>query len=139
MSDAIESQGFLFEVQTIDTTPEWLEVKEMKDWNENQAESADIDVTHLQSTRKEYLTGLADDGTFTMACNYLMNDPGQLEMRAARADREARNMRCTFSDGSVATFTGFVKSFPMSGAVDQAVTGNVSIRITGEFVIDPMS
>lgn len=138
-TQAIESQGFKFEVQTTDSVPAWLEVKEMKTFNEQQGESADIDVTHLQSSRKEYLIGVPDDGTLSMDCNFLMNDPGQIEMRAARADRGVRSMRITFSDGSIATFSGFVKSFPMQGGVDAAVTGSVSIRISGEFLIDPMS
>lgn len=133
MSDAIESQGFLFEVLTAASPNFWLPVKEMKDWNENQGESQDIDVTHLQSESKEYLIGVPDNGNFTMACNYLMSDPGQVEMRTARADRAKRQFRCTYSNGRVALFEGFVKSFPHQGAVDQAVTGNVNIRVTGEF------
>jgi hypothetical protein len=137
MSEAIESQGFKFEVHTTDSPGIWLEVKEMKTWNEAQAESADIDITHLRSIRKEYLVGLADDGTLSMDCNFLLKDPGQLEMRSARSDRQERSFRVTYSDGSIATFSGFVKSFPHQGAVDAAVTGSVSIRVTGEFEIAP--
>lgn len=137
MSDAIESQGFLFQVHTTDSPGSWLEVKEMKTWNEQQAESADIDVTHLRSVRKEYRIGLADDGTLSMDCNFLMGDAGQIEMRAARSDRQERSFKATYSNGAIATFTGFVKSFPHQGAVDAAVTGSVSIRVTGEFQITP--
>jgi hypothetical protein len=72
-----------------------------------------------------------------MDCNFLINDPGQIAMRAARASQNVQNFRSTFSDGATAEFSGFVKSMPNSGGVDQAMTGSINIRITGSVVLTP--
>jgi hypothetical protein len=133
---AIKAQGFKLEIETgAFSPPHWLEVKEVKSFNEQQAESADIDVTHLQSTAKEFLTGLPDNGTFTGDINFVIGDPGQIAMRAARESQTVQNFRATFSDTSTAEFSGFVKSMPVSGGVDQAVASSFSIKVTGEVVL----
>jgi hypothetical protein len=135
---AIKAQGFKLEIETGASSPiVWTEVKEVKSFNEQQAESADIDVTHLQSAAKEFLTGLPDNGTFTGDINFVIADPGQLAMRAARDSQDIQSFKATFSDDSTAEFSGFVKSMPISGGVDQAVTGSFSIKVSGAVVLTP--
>jgi len=137
-TNAIKSQGFKLEIETTVSSPVvWTEVKEVKTFNLQQAEAADIDVTHLQSTAKEYLVGLQDNGTFGGDMNFVIEDPGQVAMRAAMAAQSQENFRATFSDGATAEFSAFVKSMPLSGGVDQAVTGTFSLKVTGVVVLTP--
>jgi hypothetical protein len=76
--------------------------------------------------------GLQDFGTFQLDCNHLPDDLGQVEMRTAKADRDIRTFRVTFSDTGTAVFKGFVLSNAISGGVDAKVDGSFSIRISGD-------
>lgn len=133
MSDAIESQGFTFEIGDDGDSPvTYTEIGEITSFNGFDGQAAEIDVTHLGSTAKEFLMGLQDFGTFNLEVNYLPADTGQAALRAAKASREIQSFRATFSDDSTATFQGFVLSAPASGSVDSKVDGSFAIRISGD-------
>ena len=132
MSDAIEAQGFLFKIGNGDSPLTYTEVAEVKSFTGFDGAAAEIDVTHLQSTAKEFLMGLQDYGSFNIDTNYLSGDAGQVLMRAAKDSREVQDLQITFSDLTTATFQGFVLSAPTSGAVDAAVDGSFAVRITGD-------
>jgi len=131
MSDALETQGFKLEIGNGSSPLGFTEVKEIVSFQGFDGEASEIDVTHLQSTAKEFRMGLQDFGNFSVETNYLPNDPGQDLVRAAKASRVIHNFRATFSDASTATFTAFVKSAPVSGGVDAKLDGSFSLRISG--------
>lgn len=132
MVDAIESQGFLFQIGNEDSPLTYTQVKGVNSFNGFDGQAAEIDVTTLQSTAKEYLMGLQDFGSFSIETNFLSADSGQDKMRAAKDSREVQDFKITFSDASIATFQGYVTSAPVSGAVDGKVDGSFAIRITGD-------
>jgi hypothetical protein len=115
MANAIETQGFYFRIGNEDSPLTYTEVKEVTSFTGFDGQAAEIDVTHLQSTAKEFLMGLQDFGTFSIECNYLPADSGQDKMRAAKTSREIQDFRVEFSDASTATFQGYVTSAPVSG------------------------
>ena len=131
MSNAIETQGFKFEIGNGDSPLTYTEVKEVVSFNGFDGKASEIDVTHLRSTAKEFLMGLRDFGNFNLETNYLPSDAGQDAMRAAQASREVQDFKITFSDDTSATFQGYVLSNPLSGGVDSKVSGSFDIRITG--------
>ena len=108
-------------------------VKECKSFAGFDGESGETDVTSLDSAAKEFLAGLRDYGGISFEMNWLGDDTGQIALRAAADSGAAKNWKLTLISGTndVAAFTGFVKSVPISGAVDAAVTGSFRIRITG--------
>ncbi len=96
-------------------------------------EAADIDTTHLRSTAKEFLTGLQDFGGVTLALWMKNADAGQKKLRSLKGAAAVGTFSITLSDGTVAAFRGLVKSFSLSNITpDGAVSGNVSIKVTGE-------
>lgn len=132
-SNALPAQGFKVEVSAAGISPlVYTEVKEIAKFNGFDGKAAEIDVTNLQSTAKEFIMGLQDFGTMTLDCNHVPTDPGQVIMRTAKSDRVKRQFKLTFSDMSTAAFLGFVLSNPISGAVDAKVDGSFAIRITGD-------
>jgi hypothetical protein len=132
MANALETQGFKFEIADPTTSPlAYVEVGEVTSFTGFDGAAAEIDVTHLQSVAKEWLMGLQDFGTFNLEVNYLPTDAGQDDMRAAKASRDIQAFRVTFSDNSTATFQGYVLSAPVSGGVDAKVDGSFAVRITG--------
>jgi len=139
VSEAIESQGTLLEIgqgnaATVlpgaDVFDEWGSVTTIT--GVGSGEAPDIDVTVLRSTAREFLTGLADGGTVNIAFFRASGNTGQQSAYAAWQGRQRRNFRITWSDGVVTSFAGSVKSFGRDAAVDGAVQGSATIRISGE-------
>ena len=138
MANAIETQGFSLEVSDSGISPlVYTEILEITSFQGFDGQAAEIDVTHLQSAAKEFLMGLQDYGSFSLETSYLPEDAGQVELRAAKADRVKRTFRATFSDGATAVFDAFVLSAPISGGVDAKVDGSFQLRITGGVTFTP--
>ena len=95
--------------------------------------AAEIDVTNLASTAKEYRLGLVDNGSFTMTIDHSNADGGQAALQARRIDGVATNMKVILPSGTTptASFSGLVKKFNKSAAVDGVVTASVDVRVNG--------
>ena len=97
-------------------------------------EAQDIDVTHLRSTGKEYLTGLPEFGNVTL--NLWLpssSDTGQAKLRALRETQTAAVFTITLASGQVAAFVGLVKSFAVTGLeVDGAVQCSCTIKVSNQ-------
>lgn len=98
-----------------------------------------IDATTLQSTGKEKLIGLKDEGTFTLSCVHLPTDVGQIRVQAVRASGLATGFKVSFSDAdtTVLGFDGFAMSYTLSGGVDELTAVEIGIEITGSIEINP--
>ena len=132
MSSAIKTQGFTLKIGDSGDSPgQLVAIGEIVNFQGFDGQAAEIDVTHLQSTAKEFLMGLQDFGQFQIDVNYLPADAGQVEARAAKASATVKQFLATFSDASTATFSGYVLSNPVSGGVDAKVDSSFVIRITG--------
>lgn len=93
--------------------------------------ASDVDVTDLQSTAMEYISGLVDNGKFGFDLKTLNADPGQQALRAARVSGAVTGFRLTLPDTKVATWSALVKTTPISGAVNAVLKGKVDTKITG--------
>lgn len=133
MSQAIVTQGFNIKIGDVGDSPASLTtISEVVNFSGFDGAAAEIDVTHLESTAKEFLMGLQDFGTFQLDVNYLPDDPGQVEARAAKASQTKKLFLITFSDNNTAQFQGFVLSASISGGVDSKVDSSMSIRVSGD-------
>lgn len=113
-------------------TPQaYLPVPEARSLHFADAASAEIDVTTLLSTSKEYLLGLQDAGEFSFEMNYVPFDPATIELRQAKADAQVRGLRIDFHDGSTFACRAFVKTLPFQTDYQTAVTGSATLKITG--------
>lgn len=91
-----------------------------------------IDSTDLDSTAREKLMGLADEGTFTVNCNYHDDDVGQVALMTARADRSLVSFELKLPGiTQVYKWDGFVQTGETSGGVDAKVERAFAIEITG--------
>lgn len=110
----------------------WTEISNLKTYSGFDGEAAEIDVTNLASTAKEFRTGLQDFGSFSFDWDIDLADAGQSAVRAAQASGSVKNFKLTLPNESTASFTGLVKNATnMSGGVDQIVGGSVAVKITG--------
>lgn len=96
-----------------------------------------IDVSHLGSTRKEYLPGLADNGTIDVECNFIagteqmalytmFNDSSDPEFFQIRIPTDSSKTR--FHQFS---FQGIMSKWALADAVDAKVRLSMTIQTTG--------
>lgn len=99
----------------------------------NNGTSAEVDVTNLTSSWKEFLLGLPDGGTLTADIHTDMGDAGQAAAYAAKNSRIACDIRVVLPAGTTPTWTarGFVKKFDLMLGVDAPVKTGFEFRVTG--------
>ena len=136
---AAPTQGTTISTETVPDSGTFdLPIGEVVSWNGPTANKAEIETTHLLSTAKEYIPGLADYGQFTMEMNW--TDPEDAGQAALRQNFEASgnvtlNFQYSPGGGSrTGTFSGFVSDYPSSGSADAKVDQSCTIRVTGPVV-----
>lgn len=132
-SNAILAQGTKFAVSADVSPPSWSDIPEISTLGGPDGSSPTIDVTDLDSTGREYLVGLKDEGSFALGINYIMTNAVHMTLRAAWANRTKLRFRITWPDTgtTVWEFSGYITGFAGDAGVDQAVTAQVTIKITG--------
>lgn len=149
MSGEIRTQKTqVFLLNTVDTTGDVEEIKNVTDVGEFGPQADDIDATNLMSDAKEYFVGLPDNGQADLQLNFDPTDPvHQLLNDIAGTANRLQFMVC-FSDGTssptdvagvltaganrtCAKFTASVKSFRGSVKANDLVRDTCSLRISG--------
>lgn len=135
MTDAIPTQGVVV-ARGNGASPEVFNaIAEIRSFDGPGGSASVIDASSLDSTAREKLMGLPDEGQFSFEANLVKGDTnGQDALRADRAARVARNFKVTLPDGSPETeitFTAYVLEFRITGGVDEVITAAITLEITG--------
>lgn len=101
--------------------------------------AGEIDVTTFDSTAKEYIIGLRDEGTITLEMVRDVADPGQNALISAFKTRVKRKLVIDFSTlvieasavGARLTADAYVSGFSYSLGTDDAVKASATLRLTG--------
>ena len=96
-------------------------------------EAADIDTTHLDSTAKEFLTGLPDNGNIEISMNGIADDAGHTELLTAMDAQERRWVKITWSNADVWYIKALVKKYTWSAGVDAKIEASSSFRTSGSW------
>lgn len=135
---ALESQGLFcwFTTTTSGSTAATALVEEVKSISGPSGAAAVLDITHLQSTAKEKMIGLRDEGQISLSVNYVCGTNAtnmQNKMRESRAQRTKSCIRIGFSD-TYRTMLGakcYVSGFAVNAGVDNVLEGNITCEISG--------
>lgn len=92
----------------------------------------EIDVTHLDSTAKEFLIGLQDFGNLTLELQVISGDSGQSRLRTLKGGGTIGTFKWQLSNLEVSAFRALVKSFPAGTPSNDAVRSSVQLRVTSE-------
>jgi len=100
------------------------------------ATKAQIDVTDLSSTAKQFLGGLADFGQMTVEIHYI---PGNAVHTAIRNDfinaaSPVHNWKLLFVNSHQWAFQAFVMGFPGNTQMNATQKGTITLRLTGPVV-----
>jgi len=93
-----------------------------------------IDTTSLESSAKQKMMGLPDEGQFTFEVNLIPDDAGQIELRQDRAARALGEciLMLTDDDNTALEFKAYCLGFSISGSVDNVVRASITLEITGD-------
>jgi hypothetical protein len=123
MSDAIAAIGATI---TIGAVP----IEEVRDITGLELTTDEVDVTNHSSPDfgEEVLPTIKRWGTISFPMNAVPGAAGQEALYTAWAARSLDDYVLTYTNGVVATFTGFVSSFSLSAAVTDINMVDVTIR-----------
>ncbi|QTD91760.1 phage tail tube protein [Burkholderia anthina] len=131
-SSAISAQGSQVFVNTSATeTPTWTKVKNVKSFSGIDGTPTVLDASDLDSTAKEKVLGLSDNGTFSIVVNRDLSDAGQSALMAAKTSGAKIGLKITLPDGTGDTFDVLVKTFPLVGGTDALLESTIAMEITG--------
>lgn len=118
------------------TPTAWVQIKEVKSIKPSGASASKIDVTDLDSTAKEYRTGLVDHGTFSCDVNILETDAGQIAVLAAFLASTTNNYKVV-TPAKTRTFNATCLKFPTSPdlSIDSVQVGSAEFQINGTITV----
>jgi len=136
---AILTQGTTFSIDDDAGSPVVINgIQSMTGLGSTQANK--IDVTTLQSTRKEYRMGLADWGDFSLSFIWNLDDLGQAEMLEACDAQSTRTFIITLPatdpvfTKNVGTMEVMVLNMQVDVAADGVLQGTANLAVTGDIV-----
>ena len=132
-SSALTSQGMTIAIGNGASPEVFATINEVKSIDGPGGQTNEIDVTDLNSTAKEFILGLQDEGDITLDMNYLPSDTQHALLRTLRGTGATNNYRITFTDSPATTWTfaALVKGFSISNAVDNVTGLSVVLRVSG--------
>lgn len=99
---------------------------------------AEVEATHMESPdrRREWISGLIDDGEGTFEINYIPGSETDELIREALSEGDQRGYKVVLpvADGTTWEVSGLciVKGYERSVPIDDRMTATVTIRFTGE-------
>ncbi len=99
-------------------------------------ESPLVDVTHYQSSRREFINGLADGKEFTAKANYLPNDVTQLAAIAAKQSGASKNVRVVLPSPHTDNWFYFavqIRAYEIMPPVDGKMEIQFTFKPSGDF------
>lgn len=132
-SNAILAQGTKFAYSADESPPSWSDIPEIRTLGGPDGSAPTIDVTDLDSTGREYVLGLKDEGSFSLGIMYIPQNAVHAALRTAWGNRTKLRFRVTFTDATTTVweFSGYVTGFSGNAAVDTVIEATVGIKITG--------
>lgn len=130
---AIESQGItvFWTTSTAFTTSQ--PVSDVTSVSGPGISAGKIDVTSLQSTAKEFIMGLRDNGDVSLDMIYNSTDLGQLALRNDLNTRTKRRIAIKIPDATTTLWhcEAYCTNWSLSGSVDNVQKLSATIGLTG--------
>lgn len=134
---ALNSQGSKISHAPLGSPAAWVEIEEATSISGPNGTLSLIDVSHLQSTRKEYLPGLADNGTIDVECNFTAGTEQMALFDLFNASSDPEPFMIQVPTDSTRTlfhaftFMGIMTKWALGDAVDAKVKLSMTIQTTG--------
>lgn len=99
--------------------------------------SPTVDVTTMDSTAREYITGLKDSGEITFDMIFVGTNAQQQGLRTDQTNGTVRNFKLILNDATLEanrttlSISAVVTNFALTGQTDDAWRASVSLKISG--------
>jgi hypothetical protein len=93
-----------------------------------------VEVTHMQSTAKEYIYGLADGVEFGVSVNYNPTNATHVALLVAQAARTTKNMKLTLPSGGGSltfSFAALIKGWRLPLGPNAAGVMTFNLKLSG--------
>jgi predicted secreted protein len=138
MSNAFSGVGSKFR-RWNKTSGKWEAVAEVKSISGPTMSREMIDVTSLDSTGgyREFIPSFRDGGTITLSINFTY--AGYKLLKQDFQSDVLNNYEIYLADGTSIEFSGYVQDLPITVKFDDAVTSEITIKVSGLVTIDQVS
>ena len=103
------------------------------DVSDPKQELAHVETTTYASTDKEFIPGLLDNGEITLKLTYT----GAIAAVVQSLLKQVIGFQITKADGAAITFEGFITSVSGTNPLDNRVTFDVGVKVTGTVTFVP--
>lgn len=114
---------------------EWFALKGVEDVNFPNAQTGEIEVTHMDSPNgdKEFIPGLNDNGEVAVTTHWVPGSEQDVLILAIRAARELVQLRFTppGTNATPETYAAFPKGYERVAPVGDKMTSTITFRING--------
>jgi len=136
MSVALSSMGMLLKHGDGGGTEVFTTVPGIKSIQGPGGSAAEIDVTDLSSTAKEFRLGIHDEGSLTVSFFFAPANATQAACRTDHIAKTLRNWKLLFTDAGPTTwsFSAYVTAFSIDNGIDNVTMATMTLRISGSIV-----
>lgn len=138
-SQALLGYGSTFEIANSSSSPtSFVSLGEVTSIKPPSPTQDQIDVTHMQSPnrRREFISGLIDNGECSFEMNYLPGSAGDTELNEILdlpvGSSRARMCRIRYPNGVTHTFLAELQSYEANIPVDDKMSATVTFKVTGD-------
>lgn len=136
MTEAQIGYGAEFWMEDDAATPVLTKLGEVTGISLPNAQTEEVEATHFGSPdrRREYISGLIDDGEGSFEMNYVPGSATDTLIRAAQASGLARGYKIVIPDGADTwEITGdcIVRGYERNVPIDDRMTATLTVRFTG--------
>jgi predicted secreted protein len=138
MTEARIGYGTIYEIWDAGlTTPAFVEVAEVINVTPGEATADRVDATHMQSPgrRREYVSGLIDNGEASFEINWVPGSDTDVMLRELFTSGETVQHRITFAGDAprvTLTFDASIIGFSKVIPIDDRMTATITIAVSGE-------
>jgi len=130
----IKTQGTKLQIEKAGSPNEFADIGQVSGITGfRSGEAVEINVTDFDSSAQEFLMGLKDEGTLNFNLNYDPDDTQHELLETHRTNQTLADFKIQLAAGTnnFFSFSGYVQSFALNLEADDAVRGEVSIRVSG--------
>lgn len=113
--------------------PEFFELAEVFNVTPGEATADRIDATHYQSPgrRREYISGLIDNGEASIELNWIPGSETDEFLRDLFESGETRDHQIEFPNGQIVTFEASIIGYSKAVPLDDRMTATITVAVSG--------
>lgn len=115
------------------TVPAFVEVAEVINITPGEATADRVDATHMQSPgrRREYISGLIDNGEASFEINWVPGSDTDERLRDLFSSGETVEHKITFPGGITLTYDASIIGFSKVIPIDDRMTATITLAVSG--------